>query len=167
MSTRLLPASLILLSILSSAALAQQPRRTTAYINIDLFSHPTRGIRRLVHAQDSIDLEFDKQRRLFSEAENALLWLQDGPEREQIKRAVEKKGLEVQSAYQNRLNEVIGPIYADINRQLQVFADAHGLTMYEGGSLHCLAGCKGQSGAIPPDITQEFISEYNRLHPEK
>jgi hypothetical protein len=182
---QLFPLSLVLL-VLAAPCPAQSTR--VALIDTSVFNDPQKGIRRLVNAVHLVDREF-RQRHLKLSQMHDLMTMHPGgtayagpiptdpkpmtrerrkqlkQQAEEMRRIFELEREEYQSAYNKRLEEVTAPIYGDINKSLEAFASARGITMLiDASNLACPIGCQVESAA-DINITSEFIAEYNHLHP--
>ena len=80
---------------------------------------------------------------------------------DQMKKDLQRKGEDLQTAGNKRLEEVLGPIYEDIGKALDTFAKARGITL-----ILDLSKVEGiVSAADSLDITKAFIAEYNSKNP--
>jgi len=80
-----------------------------------------------------------------------------------LKKEYTRKGEDAQAAFNKRLEDVLGPIYEDMGKALEVFAKARGITLIldvakipQGGILNAVEST---------DITLAFIAEYNSKNP--
>ena len=78
-----------------------------------------------------------------------------------MKRDFQRKGEDAQAAYQKRLQEVIGPVYEEIGKALDVYAKAHGITLIL--DVTKVQGIVSASDSL--DITKAFITEFNSKNP--
>jgi Skp family chaperone for outer membrane proteins len=182
---RLLNLTLALL-ILSSSVFAQSEK--IGFVDTSAFTHPQKGITRLIKAMESVEQEFVPRwteiagmyARLRKELEK---FSYAGPiptdprpmtpERkkalkeaaETIQRSIEQREAELQTDYSKRIKEVTAPISQDIRSHLETFAKSRGITMLlDSSKLACVVGCDKEATAAI-DVTQEFIAAYNRLNP--
>ena len=177
-----LPLLLLVLAPLCSA------QGKVAVIDTTIFSDPRKGITRLARAIESVDREFQPRRAELLEMHELLQKQLEklsfaGPiptdpepmtpehrekikaKAEELRRLAEQKEREAQRAHSRRIKEVTAPIDEDIQRSLETFAKARGITvLLEASRVSCLVGCDEEAVA-GIDITQEFIAEYNRLNP--
>ena len=72
-----------------------------------------------------------------------------------------RKGEDAQAAFNKRLEEVVGPIYEDIGKALDVFAKARGITLIL--DVTKVQGIVSAADAM--DITRAFIAEFNSKNP--
>ena len=80
---------------------------------------------------------------------------------EQKKKELQRKGEDAQAAYQKRLQEMLGPVYDEIGKALDVFAKARGITL-----ILDVTKIQGIVSAVEQlDITKPFISEFNSKNP--
>ena len=140
----------ITLLVSSSHCFARESR--IAFVDPRVFSDSDKGIARLVNAIGNLDGEFSP--------------LSDDMKKEQISvlRAITYGERQVAlSSYGKRLKEVVSPIYADIYEQLEEYSRQRGITLLlDLSRTSCL---NDQSMKQAWNITQDFISEYNRLNP--
>ena len=80
---------------------------------------------------------------------------------EQMKKDYQRKGEDAQAAYQKRLQDVLGPVYDDIGKALDVYAKAHGITLIL--DVTKIQGIVAASESL--DITRAFITEFNSKNP--
>lgn len=184
-ATRLLNLTLALL-ILSSPIFAQSEK--IALVDMNAFTHPQKGITRLIKVMESVEQEFVPRwteiagmyARLRKELEK---YSYVGPiptdprpmtpERKRelketadtIQRTIEQREAELQLDYSKRLKEATAPVSQDIRNHLESFAKSRGITLLlDASKLACVVGCDKEATAAL-DITQEFIAAYNRLNP--
>ena len=65
------------------------------------------------------------------------------------------------AAYQKRMQEMLGPVYDDIGKALDVYAKAHGITLIL--DVTKIQGIVSAVGSL--DITKAFITEFNSKNP--
>jgi Skp family chaperone for outer membrane proteins len=172
------------LLLLTSPVFAQSDK--IALVDTRAFTHPERGITRLIKAMKRAEREFAPRRAELSEMYNRLGNGTQGfagpiptdprpmtPERrkelqaeaEATRRALDEKDAEMLRALNKRTQELTGPILQDIQRSLELFAKSRGITLLlDASQSACVVGCDKEATAAL-DITQEFIDEYNRLNP--
>jgi outer membrane protein len=79
---------------------------------------------------------------------------------DQQKRDYQRKGEDAKAQYQKRYQELFLPLQDDVNKALDAYAKARGLTMIiDGSQAPILYVAEGL------DITRAFISEYNLKNP--
>src|SRR5947208_2120909 len=75
--------------------------------------------------------------------------------------AISAASEDAQTAYQKRLQDMLGPIYDDIGKALDAYAKAHGITL-----ILDVTKIQGiVSAAESLDITKAFIIEFNSKNP--
>lgn len=134
------PLLLILLFILAPLCRAQVD--SVAVIDTDAFSQNERGIVQLVRATKDIEIEFSHCGRSGTLSKS-----------------------ECQSALQQRIKERINPVMGKIAKQLAEFTRRKGIgLLLDKSNTSCALPCRWEVLA-DRDVTDEFISEYNRLNP--
>lgn len=154
------------------------PESKIALIDSSIFADEKQGINRFVAAIKKVDAEFQPRRAelqtLQAQIEKSTADLnkaapvqdpkvtaQQNEKIEQMKKEYQRKGEDAQTAVDKRLQEVLGPIYEDIGKALDVYAKAHGITLI-------LDVTKVQgivSAAESLDITRAFVVEFNSKNP--
>ena len=154
------------------------PETKIALVNTDDFVVEKTGITRLVAAMKKVELEFQPRRTelqtLQQQIEKATADLnkaapvqdpkvtaQQNEKIEQMKKDFQRKGEDAQAAYQKRLQDVLGPVYDEIGKALDVYAKAHGITLILDVSK--VQGILSASESL--DITRPFITEFNSKNP--
>jgi outer membrane protein len=162
----------------TSAPAVNVPETKIALVNSDDFNDEKGGITRLVVAMKKVDTEFGPRRTelqaLQAQIEKATADLakvqamqtptvnqQQQEKIDQMKRDFQRKGEDAQAAYQKRLQEVIGPVYEEIGKALDVYAKAHGITLIL--DVTKVQGIVSASDSL--DITKAFIAEFNSKNP--
>ncbi len=157
---------------------ATLPEAKIALVNTDAFLDEKAGIARLIAAAKRVEGEFQPRRTelqtLQSQIEKTTADLQKAApvqdqkvtaqqqERiDQMKKDFQRKGEDAQAAYQKRIQEVLGPIYEDIDKALGEFAKAQGITLII--DVTKMQGILSASAST--DITLPFISEFNSKNP--
>lgn len=157
---------------------ATLPEAKIALVNTDAFLDEKAGIARLIAAAKRVEGEFQPRRTelqtLQSQIEKTTADLQKAApvqdqkvtaqqqERiDQMKKDFQRKGEDAQAAYQKRIQEVLGPIYEDIDKALGEFAKARGITLII--DVTKMQGILSASAST--DITLPFISEFNSKNP--
>ena len=154
------------------------PDSKVALIDSSAFADEKQGIFRFVSALKKVNAEFQPRQtelqNLQAQIEKATADLQKAApvqdpkvsqqqqdKIDQMKKDYQRKGEDAQAAFNKRLEEVLGPVYEDIGKALDVFAKARGITLI-------LDVTKVQgivSAADSLDITRAFIAEYNSKNP--
>jgi outer membrane protein len=154
------------------------PETKIALVNTDEFADEKTGITRLVTAMKRVDGEFQPRRTelqtLQQQIEKATADLtkaaplqdakvtqQQSDKIEGMKTEFKRKGEDAQAAYQKKLQDVLGPVYDDIGKALDVYAKAHGITLIL--DVTKIQGILSASESL--DITRPFITEFNSKNP--
>jgi len=154
------------------------PDAKIALVNTDDFADEKTGIVRLVAAMKRVAAEFQPRRTeldtLQGQIEKATADLnkaapvqdpkvtaQQNDKIEQMKKDYQRKGEDAQALYQKRLQDVLGPVYEEIGRALDVYAKAHGITLIL--DLTKVQGIVSASESL--NITRAFITEFNSKNP--
>ena len=162
----------------ASALAVNVPDTKIALVNSDEFNDPKTGIVRLVNAMNKVDKEFEATRTQLQTLnqqiekatadlakvqamQTALVNQQQQEKIDQMKKDLQRKGEDAQAAYQKRLGEVLGPVYEDIGKALDVYAKAHGITLVL--DVTKVQGIVSASDSL--DITKAFITEFNSKNP--
>src|SRR6266436_219426 len=154
------------------------PETKIALVNTDEFADEKTGISRLVSAMKRVDGEFQPRRTELltlqqqiekstadlskaAPLQDAKVTQQQTDKLEGMKTEFKRKGEDAQAAYQKRLQEVLGPVYDEIGKALDVYAKAHGITLIL--DVTKIQGILSASESL--DITRPFISEFNSKNP--
>lgn len=154
------------------------PETKIALVDTEQFLDEKTGISRLVAAAKRVDNEFQPRRAeiqtLQSQIEKTTADIQKAApvqdpkvtaqqqdKLDQMKKDYQRKGEDAQAAYQKRLQEVLGPVYDDIGKALDVYARAHGITLVL--DVTKIQGIV--SADVSLDITKPFINEFNSKNP--
>ena len=154
------------------------PETKIALVDTDEFLNEKSGIVRLVTAAKKVEGEFQPRRtdlqNLQSQIEKMTADLQKAApvqdpkvtaqtqdKIDQMKKDYQRKGEDAQAAYQKRLQEMLGPVYDEIGKALDVFAKAHGITLIL--DVTKIQGIVSASESL--DITKPFITEFNSKNP--
>lgn len=154
------------------------PDAKIALVNTDDFADEKTGIARLVAAMKRVDGEFQPKRTdlqtLQAQIEKATADLnkaapvqdpkvtaQQNDKIEQMKKDYQRKGEDAQTLYQKRLQDVLGPVYEEIGKALDVYAKAHGITLIL--DVTKVQGIVSASESL--NITRAFITEFNSKNP--
>lgn len=154
------------------------PEAKVALVDTDAFLDEKVGIQRLLAAAKKLESEFQPRRtelvNLQSQADKMAADLQKAaPVQdpkvtaqqqdaiEQKKREITRKTEDAQSAYQQRMQALLGPIYDDIGKALDAFAKAHGITLIL--DVTKVQGIVSADGSL--DITKAFVTEFNSKNP--
>lgn len=150
-----------------------------AIIDTEAFADPKTGITQLVSAFEIVNREFkprsDELQKLRAQYEQlgkdieATRNLEDQKARnakmeqaEALKKDIERKTQDAQSAYQKRLREATEPVYKDISPALQAFARQRGVNViFDVSKLGEVMFIINDS----VDLTRAFITEYNQRNP--
>lgn len=163
----------------TTSAAVNVPVSKMAVIYSELFQDPKTGIARFTVTMNKLNGEFQKVQDDLNQTTQRLKTLQDeinklqqtgGSTPAQIqakidtldlqKREYTRKGEDAKAQYQKRYQELFLPLQDDVNKALDAFAKARGLTLIVDGSqtpiLYVAEGL---------DITRLFINEYNLKNP--
>ncbi|MCM3902395.1 MAG: OmpH family outer membrane protein [Pyrinomonadaceae bacterium] len=150
-----------------------------AIIDTEAFADPKSGITRLVSAFEVVNREFkprsDELQRLRAQYEQlgkdlqATTQVEDQRARnakleqaEALKKDIERKTQDAQSAYQKKLREVTEPVYRDISPALQAFARQRGVNViFDVSKLSEAMFVVNET----VDLTRAFITDYNQRNP--
>ena len=150
-----------------------------AIIDTEAFADPKTGITRLVRALDVVNREFkprsDELQKLRAQYEQlgkdiaATATVEDQRARaakieqaEALKKDIERKTQDAQSAYQKRLRDETEPIYKDISPALQAFARQRGVNViFDVSKLGEVMFVVNDT----VDLTRAFITDYNQRNP--
>ncbi|HEX5701678.1 MAG TPA: OmpH family outer membrane protein [Pyrinomonadaceae bacterium] len=154
------------------------PDSKVALIDSSAFADEKQGIAKFVSALKRVNAEFQPRQtelqNLQQQIEKAKSDLQKAApvqdakvtQQQQDRIAVmetdfKRKGEDAQAAFNKRLEEVLGPIYEDIGKALDVFAKARGITLIL--DVTKVQGIVSAADAM--DITRAFITEFNSKNP--
>ncbi len=154
------------------------PETKIALVDTDEFLNEKTGIVRLVAAAKKVEAEFQPRRtelqgiqaeidKLTANLQKAApvqdpkVSAQQQDAIDQKKKELQRKGEDAQSAYQQRLQAMLGPVYDEIGKALDVYAKAHGITLIL--DVTKIQGIVSASEQL--DITKPFISEFNSKNP--
>ena len=182
---------LFLLAAALGTGLAAQPNNSgvakametssVAYINSSAFLDPATGIKQLVRAAQSLELEFsstqsalslrsEQLRTLVAELQklgadpvaNAKAIAEKQAEGQRLQQELQARGQAAQEAFNKRSQEVQGPVSAQVTKELRAFALQRDI-----GLLFDATKLSDSMLAAKPelDITAEFIGYYNAKHP--
>ncbi|MCM3869252.1 MAG: OmpH family outer membrane protein [Pyrinomonadaceae bacterium] len=150
-----------------------------AIIDTEAFADPKTGITKLVRAFEVVNNEFKKtgedlqkmraQYEQLGKDINATANLEDQKARnakleqaEALKKDIERRTQDAQSAYQKRLREATEPIYKDISPALQAFARQRGVNViFDVSKLAEVMFVVNET----VDLTPAFIADYNQRNP--
>src|SRR6185295_5345502 len=157
---------------------ANVPDSKVALIDSSAFADEKQGITKFVSALKKVNAEFQPRQTellgLNAQIEKATADLQKAApvqdpkvsqqqqdKIDQMKTDLKRKGEDAQAAFNKRLEEVLGPVYEDIGKALDVFAKARGITLIL--DVTKVQGIVSFSDSL--DITRAFIAEYNSKNP--
>jgi Skp family chaperone for outer membrane proteins len=148
-------------------------------IDTEAFADPKTGITKLVSAFEVVNREFkpslDELQKLRAQYEQlgkdieATKVVEDPKVRnakieqaETLKKNIERKTQDAQSAYQKRLREATEPVYKDISPALQAFAKQRGVNvLFDVSKLSEVMFVVNES----VDLTRAFIADFNQRNP--
>jgi len=154
------------------------PEAKVALVDTDAFLDPKVGIQRLLAAATKLESEFQPRRtelnnmqgqvdKMTADLQKAApvqdpkVSAQQQDAIDTKKREITRKTEDAQSAYQQRMQALLGPIYDDIGKALDAFAKAHGITLIL--DVTKVQGIVSADGSL--DITKAFITEFNSKNP--
>jgi len=157
---------------------ANLPETKIALVDTDEFLNEKTGIVRLVTAAKKVEGEFQPRRtelqtlqqqidKMTADLQKAApvqdpkVSAQQQDAIDQKKKELQRKGEDAQTAYQQRLQAMLGPVYDEIGKALDVYAKAHGITLIL--DVTKIQGIVSASEQL--DITKPFISEFNSKNP--
>lgn len=160
------------------AQAANVPDTKIALVDTDEFLNEKSGIVRLVAAAKKVEAEFQPRRtelqgiqaqidKLTGDLQKAApvqdpkVSAQQQDTIDQKKKDLQRKGEDAQRDYQQRLQAMLGPVYDEIGKALDVYAKAHGITLIL--DVTKIQGIVSASEQL--DITKPFISEFNSKNP--
>lgn len=150
-----------------------------AIIDTDAFADPKTGITRLVSALEAVNRAFkprsDELQRLRGQYDQIAKDIEATrnvadqkslaakvDQAEMLKKDIERKTQDAQSAYQKNLREATEPVYKDINPALQAFARQRGVHLiFDVSKLSEVMLIVNDS----VDLTRAFIADYNQRNP--
>ena len=155
------------------------PETKLALIDTEQFRDEKAGILRLVSAIKKLEAEFQPRRtelanlqaqidKMTSDLQKAApvqdpkVSAQQQEAIDQKKRDIQRKQEDGETAYQKRMNELLGPVYDDIGKGLDAFAKSHGITLILDASK--VQGIV-QADVDLIDITKAFITDFNSKNP--
>jgi Skp family chaperone for outer membrane proteins len=161
---------------------AQQPSAGAgdikiAFIYSEEFQDAKNGIARFTSLANSLNREFSPRKTELDQLQQRAQTLSDDIEKtrsvaapqevqkkvdqlEQMKKDLQRKSEDAQSALEKRQQEVFAPLEKDINDALQAYAKSHGITVIIDRSRVPLV-----YAADSIDITRAFIAEFNSKFP--
>jgi Skp family chaperone for outer membrane proteins len=154
------------------------PEAKVALVDTDAFLDEKVGILRLVAAAKKLEAEFLPRRNDLatlqgqvdtmtanlakaSPVQDPKVSAQQQDAIDQKTRDITRKKEDAQRDYQKRMQELLGPVYDEIGKALDVFAKAHGITMIL--DVTKVQGIVSADGSL--DITKAFITEFNSKNP--
>jgi Skp family chaperone for outer membrane proteins len=158
------------------------PQSKIAFVDTEMFSDNTAGIRKLVNAVKTVNAEFQARYTELENINNRLKALSEeinklsasaapvGPETirakteegQRLERDLKYKKDQYDVDYQKRYQQVVQPVSSEIGRGLDAYLLSHGLTLILDISKLAPAVL-----TLNPqmDITKDFIAEYNSKNP--
>ena len=153
------------------------PDSKMAMIYSDAFLDPKNGIARFNSLLGTLNREFEPRRTELQGMQTRITTLtkeiedtqtvadpnairQKRDQLAQISTEFKRKGEDAEAAYNKRRQEIFLPLQQDIQKALEVFAKARGITVIVDGSQVPLV-----YAADNIDVTRAFISEFNSKNP--
>ena len=163
---------------LTGSATGNVPETKLALVDTDQFLDEKAGIVRLVMAAKKVENEFLPRRTELQGLQTQIDKLKADLQRtsavqdpkvsaqqqeaiDQKTREMQRKTEDAQTAYQKRLQDMLGPIYDEIGKALDAYAKAHGITLIL--DVTKIQGIVSASESL--DITKAFITEFNTKNP--
>src|SRR6266567_9232681 len=163
---------------LTGSATGNVPETKLALVDTDQFLDEKAGIVRLVTAAKKVENEFLPRRTELQGLQTQIDKLKADLQRtsavqdpkvsaqqqeaiDQKTREMQRKTEDAQTAYQKRLQDMLGPIYDEIGKALDAYAKAHGITLIL--DVTKIQGIVSASESL--DITKAFITEFNTKNP--
>ena len=163
---------------LTGSATGNVPETKLALVDTDQFLDEKAGIVRLVTAAKKVENEFLPRRTELQGLQTQIDKLKADLQRtsavqdpkvsaqqqeaiDQKTREMQRKTEDAQTAYQKRLQDMLGPIYDEIGKALDAYAKAHGITLIL--DVTKIQGIVSASQSL--DITKAFITEFNAKNP--
>jgi outer membrane protein len=154
------------------------PEAKVALVDTDAFLDDKMGIQRLLAAAKKLESEFQPRKTELQNlqaqvdtmtanlqkaqaVQDPKVSAQNQDAIEQKKREITRKTEDAQSAYQSRMQALLGPVYDEIGKALDAFAKAHGITLIL--DVTKVQGIVSADGSL--DITKAFITEFNSKNP--
>ena len=145
-----------------------------------IFADEKQGIVRIVTAMKRVESEFQPRRTELQQLQQKVNQLTEdinktmtiaAPQEiqrkqdtlDQAKKDAQRKGEDAQTAYNKRMQEVMGPVYEDLGKALDTFAKARGVTLLLDVSKIGPAILNTPPEAM--DVTRAFITEFNTKFP--
>jgi len=164
----------------ATASQANIPESKVALINTEAFADEKQGIVRIVTAMKRVESEFQPRRTELQQLQQKVNQLTEdinkttpiaAPQEiqrkqdtlDQAKKDAQRKGEDAQTAYNKRMQEVLGPVYEDLGKALDTFAKARGVTLLLDVSKIGPAILNTPPEAM--DVTRAFITEFNTKFP--
>jgi len=160
-----------------SQATAPIPDSKIAVIYSAEFTDPKTGIARFGALVNALNKEFDIKKKELDALQTRAQQLNDDIEKtravadpktlqqkmdqlEQLKKDLQRKGEDAQTAYNKRRGEIFAPLQEDIGKALEVYAKAHNINVIIDGSQVPVV-----YAADSIDITRPFINDFNNKFP--
>ena len=157
---------------------AALPEAKIALVDTDEFLNEKTGITRLVAAAKKVEGEFQPRQtelrnlqqqidkvttdlQKAAPVQDAKVSAQQQDKIDQMKKDLQRKGEDAQAAYQKRLQDMLGPVYEEIGKALDVYAKARGITLIL--DVTKIQGILSASESL--DITKPFIADFNSKNP--
>ena len=154
------------------------PETKIALVDTDEFLNEKTGITRLVTAAKKVEGEFTIRKNELQALQQQIQKATDDLAKvanvqaqsvsqqqqdkiDQMKKDYQRKGEDAQTAYQKRLQEMLGPVYDEIGKALDAYAKSHGITLIL--DVTKIQGIVSASESL--DITKPFINEFNSKNP--
>ena len=141
------------------------PAATVAFIDTETFSHAQKGVTNLVKAFSTIEQEFRPRKEEIQKLRDELA-AASGERKQKLEAELGRKQQAAQAALDKRVKALTGPVYEDIGRALLSFCKKHGITfVFDTSKMEKTETLPPFDLPLPadaPDVTEAFVSAYNR-----
>lgn len=161
----------------AQTAPANVPESKIALIYSDAFLDAKTGIGRFTTVITNLNREFDPQQKALQALQGRIQTLTEDiakttpvadpktiatkqEQLDQLKKDLQRKGEDAQTAYNKRRTELFTPLQEDIGKALEVYAKSHNINVIIDGSQVPLV-----YAADALDITRAFINDFNSKNP--
>ena len=156
---------------------AAVPESRIALIYSEAFQDPKTGIVRFVNLMGTLNGEFQQRQNELNQLQQRITQLtkeimdiravadqktiqQKSDQLEQSKKEYQRRGEDAETAFNKRRQEILAPLQESIAKALEIFAQAHGITVIIDGSQVPLV-----YAADSIDVTRAFIIDFNSRNP--
>ena len=156
---------------------AAVPESRIALIYSEAFQDPKTGLVKFGNLMGTLNGEFQQRQNELNQLQQRITQLtkeimaardaadqktiqQKSDQLEQSKREYQRRGEDVETAFNKRRQEILAPLQESIANALEIFAKAHGITVIIDASQVPLV-----YAADSIDVTRAFISDFNSKNP--